>query len=78
MVTSIRSCFLAASAGLLLASVNAGAAESSGNKTGAVNPVQQCQAGCKTHKDNATYEGCMLKCKETHKSTLPASPAPKK
>jgi hypothetical protein len=76
MLTSIRSCFLAVSVGLLLASVNAGAAESP--KNSADGPVQKCQAGCKIHKDNEAYEGCMLKCKETHKSALPVLPAPKK
>jgi hypothetical protein len=78
MFTSLRSCFLAASVGLLFVSLNAGAAESPKNKSRAEDPVKQCQAGCKVHNDNEAYEGCMLKCKETHKSTAPVSPAPRR
>ena len=78
MFTSIKSCFLAVSVGLLLASVNAGAAESPKNKSRVDDPLTQCYTGCKVHKDNAAYEGCMLKCQDTHKKTPPVSPAPRK
>ena len=64
-------------AGLLLVSIQVRAAGTSK----ADDPVRICQEGCKVHKDNESYEACMLKCKDTHKSKAPAAsitPAKKK
>lgn len=62
-----------AAAGILLTVANFGmAAETNASKEKTVDPVKQCQAGCKVHKDNESYEACMIKCKEANKKTNPA------
>jgi len=68
----VQSSFSVAVAGLLLVSVQAGAADSSKYK--AEDPVRICQSGCKVHQDNLAYENCMLKCRDDHKTSNPALP----
>jgi len=68
----VQSSFSVAVAGLLLVSVQAGAADSP--KYNAEDPVRICQSGCKVHKDNLVYENCMLKCRDDHKTSNPALP----
>jgi hypothetical protein len=76
MRTFIKSCFSVAAAGLLAISLHAGAAESSKDKNN--DPVKQCQAECRDIKNNAEYEGCLLKCKESFQSKTPTHPTIKK
>lgn len=76
MHTFIKSCVSVTTAGFLMTSVFAHAADSSKEK--AEDPVKKCQSECKSNQDNELYEACMLKCKETHKSARPAVPARKK
>ena len=65
-------------ASLLAVSMHANAAESSRNMDkNKTDPVKKCQLECKSNKDNTTYEGCMLKCKETHKGINPVVPQKK-
>jgi len=77
MRTFIKSCFSVMAASLLVVSMHANAAESSKDKDKKVDPVKKCQLECKSSKDNEAYEGCMLKCKETHKDTNPVVPQKK-
>ena len=78
MRTFLKFCFSVMAASLLVVSMHANAAETSSNKEKNKNdPVRKCQLECKSNKDNAAYEGCMLKCKETHKDTNPVVPKKK-
>jgi hypothetical protein len=78
MRTYLKFCFSVMAAGLLVVSMHANAAETSMNKEKHKNdPVIKCQLECKSIKDNADYESCMLKCKETHKDTNPVVPQKK-
>jgi len=78
MRTFIKSCFSVMAASLLAVSMHANAAESSRNMDkNKTDPVKKCQLECKSNKDNTTYEGCMLKCKETHKGINPVVPQKK-
>lgn len=66
----VQSCFAVAVAGLLLVSVQAGAADPA--KAKAEDPLRRCQSGCKIHKDNLAYETCMVKCWNEHEVSKPA------
>lgn len=78
MRTFIKSCFSVMAASLLVLSMHANAAESSKDKVKKDDPLTKCQLECKSKKDNESYEGCMLKCKETYKNKGPVAPTQNK
>lgn len=66
-------------AGMLLNSSWVGAVDRpNNNKVKDDDPVTICQKKCQGQASNESYEACMLKCKETQKSTLPLTPPRKK
>ncbi len=76
MHTLIKSCFAVVVAGVLFSFSHLGMAVESDNGKSKTedDPVKKCQARCTSNKNNESYEACMLKCKETYKSTNPAPP----
>lgn len=79
MRTFIKSCLSVMAAGLLVVSMHADADKTAISKEQLKNdPVIKCQLECNGNKDNAAYEACMLKCKETYKNTNPIVPQQKK
>lgn len=76
MRTLIKYCVSVAAAGFLSVSMQATAQDSSNDKNKPVDPVKKCQLECKRHKDNESYEACMLDCKKMNnekKKVVPSS-----
>lgn len=72
MHTFIKSCFTVAMAGVLLTFANLGMAMMlSKDKDKVDEVVKRCEMECKSNKDHKSYEGCMTKCYETHRSKNP-------
>lgn len=73
----VKSFLSLTAAGLLFATVQVSAAESS--KAGTSDQLNMCMEGCKSSKDNLAYEACVIQCQQTHKKTNKSEPkSPKK
>lgn len=59
-------------AGLLFATMQVGAAESS--KAGTSDQLKMCIEGCKSSKDNLAYEACVVQCQKTHRKANKSEP----
>jgi hypothetical protein len=68
----VKSFLSLAVAGLLFATAQVGAAESS--KAGTSDQLNMCIEGCKSSKDNLAYEGCVIQCQKDHKKTNKSEP----
>ena len=79
MRTFIKSCLLVMASGLAIVFSCTVMAESPvGEKDKVANELKKCKEECKSLTDGGSYEGCMIKCNETHKSkTVVISPVKK-